>query len=138
MKARIVSWQYRLMLLTLLVIASFNASASYGYYDFCLDGLYYEYYNGELEVVTADADLKEAIIPSHILVNGDYRPVTKITSVTIPETIVLIDYYAFTGCYHLNSVYITDLSAWCNINFKSASSNPAALAKHLFLNLSFP
>ena len=99
-------------------------------------------------MVTADADLKEAIIPSHILVNGDYRPVTKIseeafkdkniTSVTIPETIVLIDYYAFTGCYHLNSVYITDLSAWCNINFKSASSNPAALAKHLFLNLSFP
>lgn len=145
METRLSLWQYRLILLTLLILSSFSASASYVYYDFCLDGIYYSYYQEELEVVKVDAGLKDVVIPSRILFNGDYRPVTKIstdafnentviTSVTIPETIVLIERSAFGSCKHLNSVYITDLSSWCNIKFENSISNPLSLAKHLFLD----
>ena len=33
-----------------------------------------------------------------------------------------------------NAVYITDLEAWCNIEFSSLNSNPLCYAHHLYLN----
>ena len=41
---------------------------------------------------------------------------------------------AFNGCTSLNRVTITDLAAWCSINFASEKANPLYYAKHLFLN----
>ncbi|MCH5220145.1 MAG: leucine-rich repeat protein [Muribaculaceae bacterium] len=42
--------------------------------------------------------------------------------------------YAFYGCNALEAVHISDLSAWCDILFSSASSNPLGFARHLFLD----
>ena len=65
------------------------------------------------------------------------------TSVSIPSTIKTIGNSAFSFCGLLKAVYITDLSAWCNIafdenqiqgNYSENISNPLYYAQHLYLN----
>ena len=56
-----------------------------------------------------------------------------ITSVTIPESVTSIGDSAFSGCSGLKSVNISDLSAWCKIDFGSFS-NPLYYANNLYLN----
>ena len=41
---------------------------------------------------------------------------------------------AFYDCYRLDSVHISDIAAWCNIDFKYRDSNPLYYAHHLYLN----
>lgn len=62
--------------------------------------------------------------------------------INIPSTITSIGENAF-NCPNLTAVHITDLSAWCKINFECSSwygnfntpySNPLCYAKRLFLN----
>ena len=59
--------------------------------------------------------------------------------IKLPNNITLIGESAFSGCA-LSSVYITDLSAWCKINFENANSNPLCYkdimdsGKELYLN----
>ena len=55
-------------------------------------------------------------------------------SVTIPSTIKDIGLYAFEGCTRLSAVYISDMSAWCNIEFGNIYSNPLFYAHYLYLN----
>lgn len=52
-----------------------------------------------------------------------------LTSVTIPNTVTSIGENAFYLCSKLTTVHITDLEAWCKINFESSPH-----AQHLFLN----
>ena len=40
----------------------------------------------------------------------------------------------FSGCKKLESVYITDVAAWCGIAFGSDAANPLYYAKNLYLN----
>ena len=54
------------------------------------------------------------------------------TSITIPASVNLINSSAFNNCSKLTSVYISDLAAWCAINFKDILANPLRTAK-LFL-----
>ena len=42
--------------------------------------------------------------------------------------------YAFYECSGLTSVHISDIAAWCNIDFKGSVSNPFYYAHHLYLN----
>ena len=48
--------------------------------------------------------------------------------------------YKYNGCINLSSVYITDLTAWCNISFSGSNSNPfyyedeQRIPHHLYLN----
>lgn len=51
---------------------------------------------------------------------GDYSfyQVTGMTSVTIPSSVKSIVKYAFYGCKGLAAVHITDLAAWCNMDFQ--------------------
>ena len=44
-------------------------------------------------------------------------------SITMPASVTYCGYYAFGACYNLQKVHITDLSAWCNIDFKH-DANP--------------
>lgn len=69
---------------------------------------------------------------------------TPITSITIPKTIKWIGRGAFLNCNSLSAVYISDLSAWCNIDFQEyydeyweisiEGSNPLQYAHNLYLN----
>lgn len=45
-----------------------------------------------------------------------------------------IEYDVFYGCTDLDSVYITDLAAWCGIYFYDNTSNPLYYAHNLYLN----
>ena len=55
-------------------------------------------------------------------------------SVTIPGSVISISDSAFSNCDSFTDVYISDLTAWCNIDFESSSSNPLYYAKNLYLN----
>ena len=58
-----------------------------------------------------------------------------LTSVTIPNSVTNIGSDAFGGCNNLKSVYISDLSAWCKIDFKGyTSANPLFYGANLYIN----
>ena len=57
-----------------------------------------------------------------------------LTSVTIPNSVTKIERAAFEYCSGLTSVHISDMAAWCNINFAYSSSNPLFYAHHLYVN----
>ena len=57
-----------------------------------------------------------------------------LVSVTIPSTLVSVGARAFMSCNALKGVYISDLSAWCKIDFNNANSNPLNIANKLYLN----
>ena len=55
-------------------------------------------------------------------------------SVAITSNITSIDACAFQDCNNLIAVYITNLTAWINIDFDDASSQPLDHAHNLYLN----
>lgn len=55
-----------------------------------------------------------------------------LTSLTIPSSIKFIDHSAFL-C-DITKVNITDLLAWCNIEFVTVDSNPLYYGHHLYIN----
>lgn len=60
---------------------------------------------------------------------------TSLASVNIPSGVTSIDCYAFYQCSSLKSVHITDLAAWCRINFGcEKGSNPLSNGAKLYLN----
>ena len=68
---------------------------------------------------------------------------SSLTTLTIGKNVELIDYVAFYGCEKLEAVYISDLSAWCNITFDHYLSwidngkyhaNPLFYGAKLYLN----
>ena len=80
--------------------------------------------------------LTSVTIPNSVTTigNGAFRDCTSLTSVTIPNSVTSIGGSAFSGCTGLTSVYITDLAAWCKIDFSDSESNPLYSAHHLLLN----
>lgn len=104
--------------------------------------------------------LTEIIIPDHVTtINyGTFMYCTELTSVTMPTSVTYIDsnaFYncrrlteitigknvefigdeAFMDCTGLTKVNITDLAAWCRIDFDgSAYANPLRYAHHLFMD----
>ncbi len=57
-----------------------------------------------------------------------------LTEITIPNSVNFIGSSAFSGCAGITKVNISDIGAWCDINFASDDSNPLSLAHHIFLN----
>ena len=81
-------------------------------------------------------EVTELVIPDGVSTIGNYsfQNCTGLTSVTLPTSITSIGKCAFEDCKNLSSVNITDLEAWCNINFGSQSANPLTKAHYLYLN----
>lgn len=73
-------------------------------------------------------------IPDSITLIGEdaFLNCSSLKSVTIGEGLSLISDNAFLGC-SIESVYISDIFAWCNIDFKTIRSNPA-IGASLYLN----
>lgn len=106
------------------------------------------------------SDLTSVIIPSSVVSIGNYafqccygltsvsipNGVTKIcdrafngctnlVSINIPSSVISIGSGAFYLCNSLTSVNISDLKAWCAIDFSPyGSSNPLEWAHHLYMN----
>ena len=59
---------------------------------------------------------------------------SSLSSVTLPESVTAIGYYAFSGCDSLKDVFITDLDAWCRIDFENGSATPMWYAKNIWLD----
>ena len=72
--------------------------------------------------------------------SGAFYNCSGLTSVTIGNGVTSIDDDAFADCNSLTSVNISDLSAWCKIDFNGSTSratpntNPLKYARRLFLN----
>ena len=54
-------------------------------------------------------------------------------TITIPSSVSRIGYDAFYCNYALTKVIISDIAAWCNINFDD-NANPLCYAHHLYIN----
>jgi hypothetical protein len=57
---------------------------------------------------------------------------SKLTSITIPNSVTSIGYYAFQFCSGLKKVIVKDIAAWCGIKFGGSYSNPLYYAKHIY------
>jgi len=57
-----------------------------------------------------------------------------LTSINIPASVTSIGAQAFSSCERITAIYVDDIGAWCNIEFKEYSSNPLYFAKNLYLN----
>ncbi len=55
-------------------------------------------------------------------------------NINIPNSVKSIGSGAFSGCKSLEKVYITDLTAWCCIDFDDVTSNPMCYAENLYIN----
>lgn len=81
--------------------------------------------------------LSTITLPNSITSIGEYAFYfcKGLTSVTIPNSVTRMGDGVFFGCNVLHSVYITDLAAWCDINFMEAwGSNPLCYAKNFYVN----
>jgi hypothetical protein len=80
--------------------------------------------------------LTDIIIPNNVktIGRGAFYCCESLASVTISASVTKIDSIAFAYCEALTAVYITDVAAWCAIEFVSSDSNPLYYAKNLYLN----
>ena len=80
--------------------------------------------------------ISEFTIPSTVKKISGYAfsGSANITSITISNSVTSIGVSAFGLCDNLVKVNITDLKAWCNIDFEDYQSNPIYYSKKLYLN----
>lgn len=80
--------------------------------------------------------LASIIIPNSVTSIGDraFRHCKKLLDVTMGSGTTTIGEDAFAYCYSLTNIYITDLAAWCNIDFYNDLANPLSYAKKFYLD----
>ena len=65
---------------------------------------------------------------------GSFYLCDGIDTISIPSSVISIGKDAFYNVSNLSSVHISNLAAWCNIDFENNLSNPLYYAKNLYLN----
>ena len=145
-----MSYNYKqiLSLALCLVAGTYSLSA----YDFATGGLYYNIIDAGSQTVSVasrngayNSYAGVVEIPETVTYGGTTYFVTAIeeyafaycsdlTSVSVPRGLSEVGRYAFEGCTGLTEVHISDLAAWCAIDFADYRANPLAAAHHLYLN----
>ena len=129
-------------------------------HDFEIDGIYYKVVNdtsNEVKVTYKGNDCKDyrheysgvVVIPNKLTYDGKNYTVTeiddyafsgcsKITSISIPNSVWNIGFCAFSGCEGLKEIHISDLAAWCELSFYDlldyVGDSPFHYATELYLN----
>lgn len=80
--------------------------------------------------------IKAVVIESGVTSIGEYAfcDCSSLTGITIPGSVTAIGDDAFESCDSLKNVYITDLTAWCRIDFANDSATPMRYAKNIWLD----
>lgn len=80
--------------------------------------------------------LSRVVIPDHVTVIGEqaFAHCVSLEQVTIPASLSAVDFDAFEGCEGMQAVDISDVAAWCAVNFSNSNSNPLFFARHLLLD----
>ena len=100
---------------------------------------FYHYYSS-ISSISDNFDLRQQITSFTFGDNVESIPaylcsgMSNLTSITISNSVTSIGAYAFRDCSSLTSVNISDLTAWLNIIFGNAYSNPLYYAHNLYLN----
>ena len=83
-------------------------------------------YPGTAKLYLNGVELTDLTIPSDITEIKEYTfcRCASLTNVTIHDKVISIGSAAFGNCESISRVNITDLSAWCRIDFGSGTSNP--------------
>ena len=97
---------------------SYNASRAKGFSPF---------YNSTLTSVTIGNSVTT-------IEQRMFEGCSSLTSIEIPNSVTSIGESAFQNCSNFKEVHITDIAAWCNIDFSTSYSNPLDCAKNLYLN----
>lgn len=82
-------------------------------------------------------NLANIVLPEGLTTIEDavFAKCTSLTSINIPSTVTSIGPEAFGSCSALAAVHITDMKAWCGIEFgNNQGANPFFVAQHLYLN----
>ena len=87
--------------------------------------------------------LRDVVIPDSVTSLDYYAfyDCDSLTDVTVGKGVSTVGDAAFANCYRINNVYISDIAAWCSINYSGSysdtgfhSSNPLSYAENLYLN----
>ena len=57
-----------------------------------------------------------------------------LSQITLPKSITYIGKKAFGGCENLKGIHISDVGAWCNVQFADIDAQPLRFAKKLYLH----
>ena len=75
--------------------------------------------------------LQQATIKSGFVGESAFIRCTALNTVTVGSGVTGFGISAFENCTGLTGVYISDLAAWCRIDFGGYLANPLQFAKHL-------
>ncbi len=80
--------------------------------------------------------LKTITIPDGVTSIGStaFSGCTGLTSITLPDSVTRIGMAAFRDCTNLSSVNISDLDAWCRIDFFGSYDTPLCYGAALYVN----
>jgi len=120
----------------LIYLVAFLCLTIYSYaYDFCVNGFYFEKESSgnNVKVVAGDVPYSgSVVIPSVVSHEGEiyvvitigmqaFRNCNQLISVTIPNSVMLIDMYAFSKCSSLEEVIIKDGTTTLTTRFDDAN-----------------